>query len=365
MKVAVITRHAITNYGSLLQTIATQQVIENLGYTCEIIDYVRKDESYEEHEKTLLKRKPEWNNNRIKRIFYLLLRQPESIASGRKFAKEQKEYLHLTRRYDSPDSLKENPPVADIYMTGSDQVWGPVENGTYDDSYCLSFTDKRKISYAASFGRTDLNEELHQYYEKWLSQYDQISVREDSAVNILTNLGIQATQVLDPTLLLDSNDWSGMLKPVHLRNYVLVYQLHNDKKLGEYAKKVAKKMGLPLVRISTSFHQLVRPGKFIWCPGVGEFLSYVKNAECMITDSFHGTAFAINFNTQFVEVLPNNRTGTRNTSILKLTGLSDRVLKNPEDIELAFKKIDFSNANEVIQRERKKSIKILSSMIGE
>ena len=124
-------------------------------------------------------------------------------------------------------------------------------------------------------------------------------------------------------------------------------------------------MGLPLVRISTSFHQLVRPGKFIWCPGVGEFLSYVKNAECMITDSFHGTAFAINFNTQFVEVLPNNRTGTRNTSILKLTGLSDRVLKNPEDIELAFKKIDFSNANEVIQRERKKSIKILSSMIGE
>lgn len=101
----------------------------------------------------------------------------------------------------------------------------------------------------------------------------------------------------------------------------------------------------------------------VWAPDLGEFLSYVKNAECMITDSFHGTAFAINFNTPFVEVLPNNNTGTRNVSILKLTGLSDRVLKDENDVALADKQIDFSYANKVLAEKRKESINVLKMMI--
>ena len=139
MKVSVITRHAIANYGSLLQAFATQKVLENLGYESEIIDYIRDDESYKQHEKTLLKRKEEWNSNPIKKALYLLMRQPESIAAGKRFEKERKELLNLSERYTDSKTLKDNPPAADIYMTGSDQVWGPVANGTYDDSYCLSF----------------------------------------------------------------------------------------------------------------------------------------------------------------------------------------------------------------------------------
>ena len=189
MKVAVITRHAITNYGSLLQAFATQQVIENLGHECEIIDYVREDESYTQHEKTLLARKPEWNRNPIKRAIYLALRQPESIASGKRFEVEQSKYLHLTRRYTSSEQLLKDKPIADVYVTGSDQVWGPVENGTYDSSYCLSFTDKadKRIAYAASFGRTEMTENIEAYFKKWLSRYRYIGVREDSAVSILSN----------------------------------------------------------------------------------------------------------------------------------------------------------------------------------
>lgn len=365
MKVAVITRHAITNYGSLLQAKATQQIIEDLGHECEIIDYVREDESYRQHEKTLLKRKSEWNNNPIKKILYLALRQPESILAGKRFEKEQKEFLCLTQRYNSPEALTQNPPKADVYMTGSDQVWGPVEDGSYDSSYCLSFTDMKKIAYAASFGHTEMSSEKEQYFEEWLSKYDHIAVREDSAVKILNDLGINATQVLDPTLLLDANYWSQYLKPIKHKKYVLVYQLHNDKKLGQYALKVAREKGLPLIRISASFHQITREGNFVWCPNIGEFLSYVKNAECMITDSFHGTAFAINFNTPFVEVLPNNNTGTRNVSILKLTGLSDRILRNFDDSSLYNKEINFSVANDILEKERKRSINILQEMIKE
>ena len=365
MKVAVITRHAIINYGSLLQAFATQQVIESLGHECEIIDYVREDESYTQHEKTLLARKPEWNRNPIKRAIYLALRQPESIASGKKFEAEQSKYLQLTKRYTRPEALLADKPIADVYMTGSDQVWGPVENGTYDSSYCLSFTDvaDKRIAYAASFGRTEMTEGIEAYFQKWLSQYRHIGVREDSAVKILSSMGIDSVQVLDPTLLLDSTFWSKIAKPIKGKKYVLVYQLHNDKRVGEYAAQVAKSFGLPLIRVSASFHQVCREGYFVWCPDIGKFLSYIKNAECMITDSFHGTAFAINFNTPFVEVLPNNKTGTRNMSILKLTGLSDRILTDDMDVTLAKKKINYSGANQIIGQKRKESLNILKNMI--
>lgn len=364
MKVSVITRHAITNYGSLLQSIATQQIIESMGHSCEIVNYIRSDEAYKQQEKTLLKRKPGWNNSLIKRMIYLSIRQPESIAAGKRFEKYQNEYLNLSKLYISAEELKTNPPQADVYMTGSDQVWGPVENGLYDDSYCLSYAKGKKIAYAASFGHTEFNKELCEYYRKWLLKYDHIAVREDSAVRKLRELKIDSYQVLDPTLLLDSEFWGRFLHPIKEKRYILVYQLHNDKKLGEYAKKIAQQKKIPVIRVSTAFHQILRPGKLVWCPDIGEFLSYIKNAECMITDSFHGTAFAINFNTNFVEVLPNNNTGTRNMSILKLTGLYDRILKQQDDIKLADTKIDFTFANQVISKQRKNSIAILKKMIN-
>lgn len=366
MKVAVITRHAIANYGSLLQAIATQRVIENLGHTCEIIDYVRDDESYSQLERTLLKRKKDWNNNPIKRFIYLVLRQPESISAGKRFEKARAKYLHLTRRYETLAQLKNDVPAAEVYVTGSDQVWGPVANGSYDSSYCLSFVtdDKKKIAYAASFGHTEITEALSAYYKKWLSRYEHISVREESAVGILNSIGLRSDQVLDPTLLLDATYWSGFITESPKGKYVLVYQLHSDKKLGKYARKVAKEKGLPLIRVSASLHQMSREGKFVWCPDLSTFLAYIKNAECIITDSFHGTAFAINFNTPFVEVLPNNNTGTRNMSILSLTKLTEQILQDENNIALANNTVDFSYANDVIAKMRKESIARLKKMIG-
>ena len=365
MKAAVITRHGISNYGSLLQAMATQQVIEDLGHTCEIIDYIRIDESYMQHEKTLLKRKPEWNDNPIKRMMYLSVRQPAGIAAGKYFEKAQKKYLKLSKRYTTGEQLVQDRPKADVYITGSDQVWGPVENGSYDSSYCLSFTEEsdRRIAYAASFGHTDMTPELETYYKKWLSRYESIAVREDSAVEILRNMGIQAVQVLDPTLLLDASYWSRYTQPIREGKYLLIYQLHNDRRLDEYAEKAAASTKLPLIRISASLHQISRKGKFVWLPETGQFLSYIKNAECLITDSFHGTAFAINFHTPFVEVLPDNNTGTRNMSILKMTGLMDRILTNVNDTALAERKIDYTEADRILADKRKESLGILRSMI--
>lgn len=365
MKLAVITRHAIINYGSLFQTMATQQLLKAVGADCKIIDYIRDTESYRNQEKTLLKGKPSFCNSFIKRDVYLALRQPESIIAGKRFAKMRKKYLNTTKLYSDIEHLQKDKPQADIYMTGSDQVWGPVMDGTYDSAYCLSFTDDqdRRIAFAASFGRTNFTQETEEFYKRWLSRYEAIAVREDSAVQLLHSWGLQAKQVIDPTLMLDSTYWDQFTTSIK-KKYILVYQIHNDKKLDRYAKAVAKKAGLPLVRVSASFHQIVRGGKFKFCPDIGEFLSYIKNAQCLITDSFHGTAFALNFNTSFVEVLP-GETSTRNMSILRLTGLTDRVLQNDSDFDLATRPIDFTYANRVLAEKRRESLSVLKEMLGD
>lgn len=365
MKISVITRHAITNYGSLLQSLATQIVLNNMGYDCETVDYIRLDESYWRCEKTILNRKSEWNNNAIKKGIYLALRVPESVIAGRRFERKRHSILSLSDRYTSEASLNNNPPEADVYVTGSDQVWGPTADGRVDSAYCLSWVPdgKKKISYAASFGRTDMNNDMATYFRRWLGRYDYISVREDSAVNLMLEWGISAKQVLDPTLLLKEQEWADYIGKNRHKKYVLVYQLHNDKELGEYAKKVSDELGLPLIRVSATFHQITKPGKFIFCPDVKEFLSLIKNAECMITDSFHGTAFAINFHTPFVEKLPGNKTETRNMSILKLTGLEDRILCNNGDISLARRSIEWERVDDILDAKRKESLDILKNMI--
>lgn len=365
MKISLITRHAISNYGSFLQAFATQMAVKKLGHECEIIDYIRDDERPFRQEYTLLRHKSKWNNNPITKAAYLTLRTPESILAGVRFGKQRKKFLNLSSRYSSLNMLKTKLPVADIYMTGSDQVWGPMANGELDSAYCLSFVpdNAKKISYGASFGRADMTDEEKAYFKNRLSKYKALAVREDSAVGILSDLGLEAKQVLDPTLLLTYDEWQKLVDKNERGCYVLIYQLHNNPKLGVYAKKVAEEKNLSLIRISPSLHQCIREGKFIWCPPVDEFLSLIKNAKCLITDSFHGTAFAITFHTPFIDVLPNNNTETRNMSILRMTGLSDRILKDDGNTESAWRAIDYMSVDEILRSKRLESYEILKMML--
>lgn len=365
MKVSVITRHAITNYGSLLQALATQKAIGSLGHECEIVDYVRTDESPFHLEATLLRSKPYWNGSLLKRVAYLALRQPESLAGALKFVRERRRFLKLSRRYSSVGELSSEPPAADVYMTGSDQVWGPTSSGEYDPSYLLSFVpdDARKVSYAASFGKRVPTGETESMLRSLLARYDAVSVREDSAVQQLKTWGFQADQVLDPTLLLSGDNWRGFAgKKNACPPYVLAYQIHSDPRVGRYAEAAAKKLGLPLVRVSAYLHQIAREGKLEYLPDIREFVRLIDGAWLLVTDSFHGTAFAINLNTSFVEVLPDNGTASRNASILRLTGLEDRVLKD-DDLSLAEKVVDFEPVNKVLSCERERSLSLMRSLI--
>lgn len=365
MDIKVITRHAPSNYGSLLQSIATITILERLGHTCEIIDYIRDDEHGLKAVTTSLNGKQGWNGNPLKKLAYIALRYPEEKKAELKFSRMRKKYLKLTGRCRTHEDLRLLD--ADVFMTGSDQVWGPTLNGRYDEAYFLSFvTGKPRTAYAASFGRTDFTPQILAEYKKLLSTYSGIAVRENSAVDLLTQMGIPcAGQVLDPTLLLTGEEWSKRIKRNMEGKYVLVYQLHNNPVLTDYALRFARHTGLPLYRISPTFHQIRRGGKFIYLPDLDEFLSYIKNCTYFLTDSFHGTAFALNFNKQFIEILPNNKTGSRNQSILQLTGLTDRILTDFSDFSMADKVIEYTLVNNILAKERQKSIAILKSLLSD
>lgn len=365
MNVKVITRHAPSNYGSLLQCVATQKVIESLGHQCEIIDYIRKDERGVKAITTALSNKKGWNDKWFKKLLYVALRYPEEKLAEIYFGKMREKHLCLSNRCYTYEELQKIE--ADVFMTGSDQVWGNVINGKFDEAYFLTFAPNnvRKVAYAASFGRTDFTKETLSVYKEMLKGYAGIAVREDNAVELLNDLQISNLgQVLDPTLLLDEKEWNHYVSPPpYNEKYILVYEIHNNPKLDEYAKKLAQHTKIPLIRISASLHQINRGGKLVWLPCLEEFLSLVKNCTCLVTDSFHGTAFALIFNRQIVEVMPNNSTSSRNHSILKLTGLTDRVLSDTDDFSFIERRIDYERVNLILKREKAKSMNVLERLL--
>ena len=370
MNVKVITRHSPSNYGSVLQSIATIAVMEKLRVDCEIIDYQRPDERGLAGVLTQLKAKQGFDNP-LKRLAYIAIRFPIEKYAQVRFDRMRKKYLKMTSRCSSHDDLKSLS--ADAFMTGSDQVWGPMMNGSYDSAYFLQFVgpNARKLAYAASFGKTKFDDATVTDYKQMLVGYDKIAVRENSAVSLLRDWGLNNCigQVLDPTLLLCKEEWTKLLikesdrKKYADNKYILVYQIHNDPKLSDYAKRIAKHTGLKLLRVNPFFHHVTRGGKFICCPDLSEFLALIDNATCIITDSFHGTCFAINFGKQFVEILPKNATGTRNQSILDLTGLSNRILQDANDYSLINKSIEYDRVQKVLETEREKSKSLMKGML--
>lgn len=371
MKISFITRHNIINYGSILQAIALQEMIEKYGHEAEVIDYIRTDEDYRNIAKVLANRNSKWGRNPLLKFCFVVGKTLEFKIAEKNFEKIRGRYLKMSERYSTLTELKENPPEADVYMTGSDQVWGGIGQDRYDAAFFLDFGDlkKRRVSYAASFGRTDMSEELIEIYSDLLKNFSVISVREESAKEILINQGYSDTlQVLDPTLLITAKEWDDIVNredsSFRMPNipYILVYQRRPNKEIDRYVEKLSKHAGYPVYRITADFHQRIRGGKMIFLPNMHEFIDWLKNATFIVTDSFHGTAFAINYNIDFVDILPSG-TATRNLSMLKLVGLSNRVVKEKNDFSFIENKIDFTVVNQILDNERQRSKQILKEMI--
>lgn len=364
-KASVITMHRIYNYGSVLQTYATQKVLENTGVQCEIIDYISPCRA---KVPLFLEYPPRLEGRRIKKVFYYIAKVPSFILKDITFGGFIKKYINLSsRQYITNSDLLADVPKADIYITGSDQVWNSKYNHGVDKSYYLNFApeDATRIAFVSSFGRNTLSEEEENAVKPMLKKYKSISVREDSAVSILSKMEIESTCLIDPTLQLDKSEWIKLAsKRLVKEKYLLLFLLYNeDNGATEYAINVAKKKGLKVVKLSWEIQKPKEIDRLFThrCPE--DFLSLFSSADFVVTNSFHGVAFSINLNRQFAFV-PRTEFNGRIESLLRLTGLESRKVIDQNNTDLASRIINYAEVNDILNNERIRAKKYLERVIS-
>lgn len=374
MKASVITLHTVDNYGSVMQTYATQQILRKCGYDVEFVDYWRRDNLPQSRAErmlegsTLQKLKPLWGINNFTRKATVSILKSVLEKQRSPMWRFLKEKVQLTKvRYYSYEELEANPPVADVYITGSDQVWNSIWNQGIDRSYFLDFAPagKPRIAFSASIGREQLDTEEIPETKRLLEKYSAISVREQSAVELLASMDIESTLVLDPTLMLEAEEWRKLAtKQKREKPYILIYQLNPNPQMDQYAGQLAQKRGWEVIRIGFGRSDRRKGGKCVMLPSVEEFLGLFCDAACVLTDSFHATAFSLNLGTDFISVLP-GRFGTRIESITKLTRTENRILTSYDDLTVVDRSIDEKNVQNIFTVERKKSFDFLKKAISQ
>lgn len=368
MKISVITLHTSINYGSVLQAYATQRVLEGLGHDVEFVDYCRKNNTEEARIKTTLSLP---FSKRVSKVSCGLLDPLLKVLAKKRVRSRAipmklfiDKYLKVTKKkYFNFEELAKEPPIADVYVTGSDQVWNSLWNGGIDKAFFLEYAPegKRKVSYASSIGHTDISDKEKKVYAEYLKKYSYVSVREDSCKELLSKIGVRSELVIDPTLMLRVEDWEKIaIKPSIKKPYLLVYQLNSNKKMESYANLLAKERGLKIVKIykNRKFKSYFDAEISVVAPKVEELLGYFLNCAYVLTDSFHGTAFSINFSKPFICVAP-YRFSDRIISILQLTHTENRMLCNYQDKTIISESITWDFVHEIIAREREKGYDFL------
>ena len=377
-KIGIITILKTNNYGAELQAYATQAMLNKLGYNAEIIDYLFYKNPG--HKKTKAS-KPSFNYGFIKKVketlypifekFKARSNQKNNIRRTERFERFHTENTKMSPTYRTMDELYAAKNDYDVYMVGSDQVWNP---DIYSSilPYMLAFAPegKKRVSYASSFGVSSIPDECKWLYKKYLPKFSSIGVREKNAVDMVRELSNkEATWVLDPTLLLDKEDWSKVASSAYreLNNYILLYELTPCPYILELAKHMREKNGMEIVRIckNASVEDKDTSVRNIIDAGPAEFIRLFANAGMVITNSFHGTAFSINFGKEFYTVTPARKhNNSRQRSILELFKLQDRLTAENTPIEnISIGSIDYAAVSTILENERKKSIDFITNAI--
>lgn len=347
-KIAILTFSHAFNYGAVLQAYALKKTIHTLGFEASVVDY--RSRFYPD---------TKW----WRQILFLCKRTIKSLLGypfyPLFFYKFMQQYLQDTPALQRKQ-LSELNNQFDLFITGSDQIWNFTITRK-DTAFLLDFVTnpQKKISYAASFGFSYVEEKDKPIFAQLLPQFKHISVREQAGANIIKELtGTDVPVVLDPTLLLTKEQWQSFATPVPQKNYVLLYLMHENDKILSFAKNLAREKGLPLRCISFG---KIKGISCFGCPPE-EFVASFQNAAYVVTNSFHGLAFSINLNkTFFVDLLPPSwPANSRLEQLLKTTGLENRLLDNLTDIEAP---IDWVSVENRLQAAREKSIKFLQSVL--
>ena len=331
--VGIITYHSAYNYGSALQAFATQKAVEVLDLNVEIINYRMLEQRYFYS----LYRPFKFGKDAVTKDLLQLPIHSKRKKRQQKFEKFFYEFMRLSKEFSEPENIIQIWDKYDTVISGSDQIWNKhsceLEHNDwrYIEPYFLKGFSGKKISYASSTANMN-NGELSRILP-YIKQFSYISMREKSSAECLTKLlGRPVENVLDPTFLLTGEQWKENLKINDILNrpYVLYYSLGGIKRVSthlKFVKDFANKIDCKLIVITP----------FAWYPALGnkvenhpeygpiEFLSALAGATVVVTDSYHGTIFSVNFEKELYSICKFGGSEFRKTDILKYLGLQEKI----------------------------------------
>lgn len=334
MRIKTITCHDVYNFGASLQAFALVKYLQSLGHDVEVIDY--KPPYLSNQFRIWGVTNPAYNKPILREI-YQILKLPGRISS--RFGKRKREFdrfskLHLPKtkiRYGSYCQLVENPPEADLYIAGSDQIWNTMFMNGKDPAFYLSFAPEssERISYAASIAVDDIDDCLRDFVKENVMNLDRVSIREETGVRILQSLGVNDIQrVLDPVFLISVSDWSGLItRTEKSEKYVFVYDFENDSKIRQYAEEISEKNGWKIYSALPCKYA----DKCVHNSGPIDFLKYVFEAQYVVTNSFHAIVFSIIFRKPFAVFERDEAINSRLLDLLEVFDLSSITETYDED----------------------------------
>lgn len=365
MKIKTITCHDVYNHGASLQAYALQTYLSSQEHDVEIIDY--KPDYLSNHYKLWSVSNPVFDKPVVKQL-YLLAKIPGRLIAllrKRKFDEFTQKYLRLTpHRYHSNEELKTNPPKANLYIAGSDQIWNTLFQNGRDAAFYLNFASKgtKRVAYAASFATKDVVEEYKPFVCEMLQGFDSISLRERISLPLLQSLGRNdGVAVCDPVFLLSREQWDKILPTSSIEEkYLLVYDTEQSNKIRDIALLIAKERRLKIFNVSCSRKSYVDKNFLASSPI--DFVQLIRDAEFVVSNSFHATAFSLIFHRDFCVVNRSEAINVRMFSLLEQYGLQDKLVT--DNLERLSNPIDYTKVQSKIEQDIEDSKQYLRNAIG-
>ena len=358
MRVGISTYHSANNYGTCLQCYALMHLVEQAGYDCDVINYQGEKLS---NSPVMRKGIVAWLTNFCVSTGSRQLKR----LSEKNFNNFRQKHFHLSSPVTAAD-LSKLTEHYDLFISGSDQVWNPYICGC-PSLYLQEFVrgKTKRGSYAASFGISALPEMEQERFKRDFEQFDFLAVREPEGAQIIRDLtDKEAAVVLDPTLLLTAEEWQVLEEPLNIKKpFIFVYMLGASSRMLRFATKLKRKVRMPLVFCPfpvgkppiSRWYPFISPARWLWL---------MRNASYVVTNSFHGTAFALNYEKEFFIDISNNLStlSSRIMRLLSLTGQEKRVIGQgaEENVNVS---IYYPPIREALAQERKQSRIYLMNML--
>lgn len=362
MKIGILTFHRAINYGAVLQCFALYKKIESLGHDVEIIDY--RPASIEKYRLLFHKHDFIMRKGILKKIRYVLS-SLLLILTKKRTAKKFDTFLNNGMKFSNivhfPNDI---PKYYDLILFGSDQIWNPETCEGLDKIYWGQFEHGRTmlVTYAASIGRINiLPSSVLDEISKYIHVYNSISVREKDLNEFLANkYEINSYIVCDPTILIEKEIYEKIIKYPQTTNYLVYYTVENDKNGYQFAYKVAEQINCSVIRLHAYLSPLRKQKiKYDSELSPSEFLGYIANSKCVVTNSFHATSFSIIFRKDFYCL--SQKSNSRAHTLMSSLGIENRLIDSISDIK--FTPVDYSQIDENITCYRRQSELFLSKIL--